>query len=1199
MKKILTILFISLSRILFGQHVSDTYMDGYLNTNIVPNASNAITAAKMNLMLNYLVDSKLNKDSALVINVVDTSGDYSITTENQVIIFNDLTGGNDTLFLGAASSHPDQVIFATSIDDSDTVVCYGTARIYNGSSYSTSFYLTDSTSSVIFASDGTYWYVIGKNSTGGGGGGSGTNYWTQTGDTIIPNDLDYVDIPYLTADRMYSRGGDGDYNESGDVNVTDALAIELYLRGTLSPTKLQLMNMDIDGDGIITKIDADVIRAEALVSALVDPAVSEENYDSLKRYLGANKSGFDPLLDFRVRNELRIDTLQLGLKDKILVSHNGTLSSTDEHYVRYIPIDSISKLIVDSIESIISSAGDNLGDHTATENIVLGNNYISNNGTSFKGLGFAANNQLKVTELPFSTYDQPQYQVVYNDDSLLYKAKDRVNFVGFSFTGMPIFNFKLYEPTADSSYVAYLNIDRQFYQGGTGDVDGDYSVAVTDILLIRNYLEGKITKEDLEYHDADINGNGFIDISDSWMASGINIGTYYSPFAGYLDTTRYDSLKRYIGLLTPGLDEIGNFKFPTSISINPDDIELTPKSIIATYIDDGYGYYNMGYIPWDSISNNISFTEVDGVIGNEGDTTSHLVAGWGLSGAFYNQTSDQTWEIDSNNLTLNILDDVTLNAPDQGDLLMLNETNQWVNWTPTYISSYSETDPIYADDSTDIVMWPDTNALNGVGIATYDDLRNLSVGGDNLGNHTATEDLIMEGYDIYRPDSIREVSWLDASYGQINNDFLVGNDFEVTHESTFGGNITMITNYISKSGNTRKGIGFTNKDELKIGSISEWDISQQPEYLITWKPTDSVLYKTPYNINAGLKETSVPSNPERVLEFVSYDTATNQFDDAYLYIYRQYYEGGTGDINGDYALSSADAGEIQAYFNYGKDVSPMDDPYNADVDLDGMVTMSDRDIILAMSVNGAYPKIMTGYEIDTIAKDSVRRMVGRFHSGLDGEVGFRVRAKEGLRIDSLERGNHFYIMTADSSTNGYWQTNYIPYDSIISNIPTGAVADGATTLTTGDQVRDYVVGLGYITSSLAADLDVNAYDIDQVDSLDVEELEIVNTAGYTDIPTNTITANATTIDWRLSNVQQLTYSDTCTFTFTAPQLPCHLTLKMTHANNTTVFPCTWPAAVKWPGGTAITPTAAANAVDVVSFFYDGTNYYGMYGNDFK
>jgi hypothetical protein len=35
--------------------------------------------------------------------------------------------------------------------------------------------------------------------------------------------------------------------------------------------------------------------------------------------------------------------------------------------------------------------------------------------------------------------------------------------------------------------------------------------------------------------------------------------------------------------------------------------------------------------------------------------------------------------------------------------------------------------------------------------------------------------------------------------------------------------------------------------------------------------------------------------------------------------------------------------------------------------------------------------------------------------------------------------------------------------------------------------------------------------------------------------------------------------------------------------------------IKWKGGSAYTATNSVNAIDIVTLFYDGTNYYGTYG----
>jgi hypothetical protein len=42
----------------------------------------------------------------------------------------------------------------------------------------------------------------------------------------------------------------------------------------------------------------------------------------------------------------------------------------------------------------------------------------------------------------------------------------------------------------------------------------------------------------------------------------------------------------------------------------------------------------------------------------------------------------------------------------------------------------------------------------------------------------------------------------------------------------------------------------------------------------------------------------------------------------------------------------------------------------------------------------------------------------------------------------------------------------------------------------------------------------------------------------------------------------------------------------------------WPAAVLWPGGTAPT-LGGPDEVDLVAFYWDGTNYYGTYGLNYS
>jgi len=82
-----------------------------------------------------------------------------------------------------------------------------------------------------------------------------------------------------------------------------------------------------------------------------------------------------------------------------------------------------------------------------------------------------------------------------------------------------------------------------------------------------------------------------------------------------------------------------------------------------------------------------------------------------------------------------------------------------------------------------------------------------------------------------------------------------------------------------------------------------------------------------------------------------------------------------------------------------------------------------------------------------------------------------------------------------------------------------------------------------------------------------------------------------TVNWKDGPKQKITAdSATLTFTFTNPLgLASGLILKIINTNGRTFV---WPAAVEWPGGTAPTASAGATDVDLYSFYFDGTNYYG-------
>jgi len=99
------------------------------------------------------------------------------------------------------------------------------------------------------------------------------------------------------------------------------------------------------------------------------------------------------------------------------------------------------------------------------------------------------------------------------------------------------------------------------------------------------------------------------------------------------------------------------------------------------------------------------------------------------------------------------------------------------------------------------------------------------------------------------------------------------------------------------------------------------------------------------------------------------------------------------------------------------------------------------------------------------------------------------------------------------------------------------------------------------------------------------------TNGYTEETVTANTSTAYTVDLANGSVQILTLTGNCTFTFPTATAGKSFTmlLKQDGTGSRTV---TWPAAVKWPSGTAPTITSTASKLDKYIFTADGTNWYG-------
>lgn len=80
-----------------------------------------------------------------------------------------------------------------------------------------------------------------------------------------------------------------------------------------------------------------------------------------------------------------------------------------------------------------------------------------------------------------------------------------------------------------------------------------------------------------------------------------------------------------------------------------------------------------------------------------------------------------------------------------------------------------------------------------------------------------------------------------------------------------------------------------------------------------------------------------------------------------------------------------------------------------------------------------------------------------------------------------------------------------------------------------------------------------------------------------------------TINWSTGgNVQKVTLTGDCTFTFTAPSGPAQLVLKL--IMDGTLRDPVWPATVLWGSAGEPTFSSTSGNWDIVSFYFDGTNY---------
>ena len=333
-----------------------------------------------------------------------------------------------------------------------------------------------------------------------------------------------------------------------------------------------------------------------------------------------------------------------------------------------------------------------------------------------------------------------------------------------------------------------------------------------------------------------------------------------------------------------------------------------------------------------------------------------------------------------------------------------------------------------------------------------------------------------------------------------------------------------------------------------------------------------------------------------------------------------------GDVGGTYVVTVAGTG-VASFWSTALEVGDVIIQENATATTEADWVVVSRDIIPASETVAGVVELATQAEVNT-GTDTTRVVTP---ATLSNYSGFPTGTPEGTAILSTgETGGKLLQADGDNSCSWVAAPSGTPEGTaILSTGETGGTkflredGDGSCswqTVAAGDPSPLTTKGDLYGFSTVDARLAVGANDfVLTADSAEPTGMKwaaagggsgdfladgSVAMTGELDLGANSIGGTLksvtpyigpgnTNIDWTSGNFAAMTFgSSSASFAFTAnPSNAGLLVLKLTQ-DATGSRTATWPAAVKWPGGTAPTLTTAANSVDVIRFFFDGTNYYG-------
>jgi len=177
------------------------------------------------------------------------------------------------------------------------------------------------------------------------------------------------------------------------------------------------------------------------------------------------------------------------------------------------------------------------------------------------------------------------------------------------------------------------------------------------------------------------------------------------------------------------------------------------------------------------------------------------------------------------------------------------------------------------------------------------------------------------------------------------------------------------------------------------------------------------------------------------------------------------------------------------------------------------------------------------------------------------------------------------ILTSAGASAPAWTTAKYPATAgSAGNVP---VSDG-TDWASGNVLSAVPTGLTYTTATRALSLTANYFIPDTASGWTFDHLHITKGVYYTETDDGN-SSTADTIDWTVGPAHKSTLTGNCTYTFTAPPSPCSLILRI--VGDGTVRTVTWPNTVKWAAATKPTHTGTVSVIDLIAFYFDGTNYW--------